>query len=81
MADLKLPKQDSATGRALKSAAFAVSGFVIGLVYTVWAVPGVPAAVIDYVQKNAWQVLLTIGIPAGLLSFIWNFFRKNVPNY
>lgn len=81
MADIKLPKQDSATGRGLKTAAQAMIGFTVGLVAVVWAVPGVPQAVLDYVQNNAIQVLLLVGVPSGLTSFIWNLLRKNVKTY
>lgn len=82
---MKLPSQDSATGRGIKTFIQAVGGFIVGLVVTVWAVPGVPQAVINYVQQNAAQVLLTIGLPVavstGVISFIWNFLRKDVKNY
>ncbi len=76
-----LPSQDSAVGRALKTAVQAAAGFVIGLIITVWAVPGVPDAVADYVQKNIGQALLLVGVPAGLTSLVWNLLRKNVDKY
>jgi hypothetical protein len=81
VADINLPKQDSATGRGLKTAVQAMIGFTVGLLFTVWAVPGVPAAVLNYVQDNAIKVLLLVGVPSGLTSFVWNLFRKNIPNY
>ncbi len=76
-----LPGQDSATGRGIKTALQAVVGSLVGLVVTVWAVPGVPEAVFDYVQKNLVQILLMVGIPSGVASFVWNYFRKDVKNY
>lgn len=76
-----LPSQDSSTGRAGKTALQAVLGFVIGLFVVVWGVPGVPEAVIDYVKNNAVQILLLVGVPSGLVSFVWNFFRKDIENY
>ncbi len=78
---IRLPQQDSSTGRAIKTFLQALIGFAIGLVLVVWAVPGVPEAVVQYVQNNFVQVLLTAGIPAGITSFVWNLSRKNIPNY
>jgi hypothetical protein len=78
---MKLPNQDSATGRALKTAAQAAIGFVTGLAFVVWAVPGVPEAVINYVKDNIVQVMIFVGVPSGITSFVWNLFRKDVRNY
>jgi uncharacterized membrane protein YGL010W len=76
-------KQDSATGRALKTAAQAFIGFIIGLVVVVWNVQGVPHAVFDYLKANMGSALLTIGLPtaiaSGMTSFFWNAVRKDVP--
>lgn len=81
--DLKnsLPAQDSAVGRALKTFAQAIIGFVIGLLITVWTVPGVPDAVWVYVKNNLGQILLLVGVPSGATSLVWNLLRKNVENY
>lgn len=78
---MRLPNQDSAIGRAGKTAIQAVVGFSIGLVIVVWAVPGVPDAVWNYIQGNLVQVLLSVGLPAGVTSLVWNLFRKDVKNY
>lgn len=78
---MRLPSQDSSTGRALKTAVQAVIGFAIGLLIVVWNVPGVPYAVQNYIQGHIVEVLLAIGLPAGLTSLVWNFFRKDVPDY
>ncbi len=85
MNNLRLPSQDSATGRGIKTALQTVIGFTVtfftGLILAVWQVDGVPQVVLNYVQHNFIQVLLSIGIPAGVAGFVWNYFRKNVPNY
>lgn len=82
MNNLRLPTQDSSTGRALKTVAFAIGGFAIGLAVTIWAVPGVPAAAILFIRNNLAITLLAAGVPAGILNFVWNVvFRKSVPNY
>lgn len=75
---MRLPEQDSAVGRGLKTTVQAIIGFMIGLVVVVWAVPGVPAAVLQYVQHNWVSIALTFGIPSGVASFVWNkFFRSD----
>lgn len=76
-----LPAQDSAVGRALKTFVQAIIGLLIGLVVTIWAVPGVPTAVTNYLQNNLLQVLLTVGVPSGFASLVWNLLRKDVKNY
>lgn len=78
---MRLPNQDSATGRAIKTAAQAIIGFSIGLAIAVWTVPGVPNAVWNYVQGNLVEVLLSVGVPAGLTSLVWNLIRTDVKNY
>lgn len=82
---MNLPKQDSATGRGLKTALQAIIGFVIGLSIAVYQVPGVPEIISSYIQKHSLDVVLNIGVPtalaSGLVSFVWNYFRKDVKNY
>ena len=76
----RLPKIDSATGRGLKTTAFsAVSAFVIfstGLLSVIQGVPGCSEAVVSYIQTNALQLALLMGIPAGIFSFVWNMVMR-----
>lgn len=78
---LRLPTQDSSTGRGIKTFFQVIVGFVIGLAVTIWTVPGVPSAVIVYLQHNLLQILLIAGVPSGIASFIWNLFRKGINTY
>lgn len=73
--------KDSALARGLRTAIQAIVGFIVGLVATVWAVPGVPQAVSTYMTGHAVQLALTVGLPAGLVAFLWNVLRKDVPNF
>lgn len=53
----------------------AVPGFFIGLVLTVWAVPGVKEAVFLYVQKDGLALLTLLfsgAVVTGLISFFQN---------
>lgn len=50
----------------------AVVGALVGLILAVWAVPGVPEVVVNYLQDNAIQLLLIIGIPSGIVAFVQN---------
>lgn len=72
--------KDTAVMRGVRTAIQAIVGFVMGLIGVVWAVPGVPQAVSSYVGSHGIQLALAVGIPAGLVSFIWNWFRKDVKN-
>lgn len=70
---------DTAFMRGVRTAIQAAIGFIVGLVITVWAVPGVPAAVSAYVAGHWIQLALTMGLPSGAAAFIWNAMRKDVP--
>lgn len=54
----------------------AIIGSLIGLVAVVWAVPGVPEAVIEYAKSNWLPILLTIGFPSGLVAYVQNKLGK-----
>ena len=76
--------QDTALMRGVRTAIQAMLGFVVGLVGAVWAVPGVPEAVHNYISQNAGAMALSVGLPAavasGLVAFGWNALRKDVKN-
>lgn len=78
---MRLPEQDSAVGRGVKTAVQAIIGFFFGLVVVVWNVPGVPGAVIDYTKQNIGQILMMGGLSAGFTSLVWNMLRRDVKNY
>jgi hypothetical protein len=71
--------QDNAVVRGIRTAIQAIIGAFVGLVLVVWAVPGVPEAVGNYLLDNFIPVALAVGIPSGLAGFIWNALRKDVP--
>jgi hypothetical protein len=63
---------DSALARGIRTFLQAV----IGTVIAIWSVPGVP----EVVGKNLLSSIVAIGVPTGLVSFVWNVLRKDVPN-
>jgi hypothetical protein len=74
---------DSARGRGIRTFVQALIGLFTGLLVTVWAVDGVPQAVFNYITSSLPNFLLLVGVPAGatgLVSYIWNVLRKDVPN-
>ena len=73
--------QDTALMRGVRTAIQAFIGVVVGLFTTIWSVPGVSEATVHYLGENALPLALAFGIPAGIASFIWNYLRKDVPNY
>lgn len=85
MNNLRLPGQDSATGRGLKTTLFStVSGLIVfstGLFGVLHSIPGCSDAVLDYIKNNALTFSLSIGIPTGVFSFVWNYLRTNIKNY
>lgn len=74
----KLLKGDTAVWRGVRTAVQAVIGFVTGLVAVVWAVPGVPQAVNNYLSGHVVQLAVGFGLSSGVAAFIWNALRKDV---
>jgi hypothetical protein len=70
--------KDTAVMRAVRTAIQTLAGVVLGLFTTVWAVPGVPDAVLTYLASNALVIGTAFGVPAGIVAFAWNYFRKDV---
>ncbi len=62
--------------KGVRTALQAIVGAFIGLILVVWAVPGVPEAVIEYLKSNAVPVLLAIGIPSGIVAWVQNLLGK-----
>ena len=82
---MKLPSQDSATGRGVKTGIQTAIGviivFVTGLIGVINGVPGCTEAIGNFIQANAIQLAGLFGISSGVVSFVWNFLRKDVVNY
>ena len=51
-------------------------GAIIGLIVVVWAVPGVPEAVVNYLQSYWLPILLSIGVPSGFVAWLQNRLGK-----
>lgn len=64
--------KNSAVGKGVRTAFQAMAGLVVGLVVVVWAVPGVPEVVTNYLVNNALQVLLVVGVPSGAVAYLQN---------
>lgn len=62
--------------KGIRTALQAIVGALIGLIVVVWAVPGVPEAVIEYATTNLVPLLLAVGIPAGLIAWVQNRLGK-----
>lgn len=83
--DVKLPSQDSATGRGLKTT---LQGFIgaavalfVGLLAVTRTVPGCNEAIMKFFYDNLLLLAGGAGVSSGVVSFVWNLFRKDVKNY
>lgn len=56
----------------------AIPGFFIGLIVTVWAVPGVPEAVKQYVLTEGVGLLIILGISASVVTGLVSYFQNRV---
>lgn len=55
----------------------AALGALIGLITVVWAVPGVPEAVINYVTSpQVLYLIAAIGVPSGVVAWVQNLLGK-----
>lgn len=67
--------KNSPSAKGFRTFIQAIPGFFIGLVVTVWAVPGVSEAVFKYVQNEGLALLAILFSGAaftGLISFFQN---------
>lgn len=62
--------------RGVRTAIQSMIGAVIGLIAVVWAVPGVPEAVINYLQTYWLPVILSVGLPSGIVAWLQNRLGK-----
>lgn len=69
--------QDTAVMRAVRTLIQSLAGLALAI----WAVPGVPQVVHNYLTSNLVTVAIAVGLPAGLVALVWNLFRKDVPNF
>lgn len=74
MANVKTTRTPLAKG--VRTGVQSIVGSLVGLVVVVWAVPGVPEAVTNYATNNWLPILLTIGIPSGLVAYAQNKLGK-----
>lgn len=87
MDNLRLPEQDSATRRGLKTSAQAFIGtFLVipisNLIIKLWAIPGVPEVVQAWMMDYFVLIATSLGISSGLVAFVWNvLLRKDVKTY
>lgn len=72
----KITNKNTPEGKGLRTAAQAMVGFIVGLFVYVWAVPGVPEAVINYLSDNWLPLLLATGVPAGAVAWVQNLLEK-----
>lgn len=68
--------KNTPAGKGIRTAFQAMAGFVLGLVAYVWAVPGVPEAVVSYLSQNWLPMLLVAGVPAGAVAWVQNLIEK-----
>lgn len=87
--NLRLPSQDSTTGRSLKSGFYGAVAAVVTFLVTLWGVihgvPGCADVIVQYAREHwlelAIQLGAAIGLQTGALSFIVNSFRPSVKQY
>lgn len=60
--------KNTPTAKGIRTAYQAIVGFVVGLVITIWAVPGVPDAVTGYLMDNWVMLIASLGLTTGIFS-------------
>lgn len=62
--------------KGIRSFLQVIPGFLVGLAFTIWAVPGVPDAAWAYISQNAGQLFVSLGLSTGfatgLIAFVQN---------
>ena len=70
---MRLPSKDSALAKGI----YTFFQALIGLAIAVWAMPGVQGVV----YQHAVTYFGTVGVSTGVVAYIWNLIRTDVPNY
>ncbi len=68
--------KNTPAGKGLRTAFQAILGSLVGLFMVVWQVDGVPEAVATYATDNWLPIVLAIGVPSGLISWLQNKLGK-----
>jgi hypothetical protein len=58
--------------RGLRTALQTLGGIALGLFTTVWAVEGVPQAVVNYLSGQALLLVGTSSVFAGIIGYLMN---------
>jgi hypothetical protein len=64
--------KDTAKGKGVRTAIQTVGGVILGLFTTVWAVDGVPEAVMNYLSTEAIILVGTSSVFAGVIGYLMN---------
>ena len=62
----------NAKTRGLRTALQTLAGVALGLFTTVWAVEGVPEAVMNYLSSQALLLVGTSSVFAGVIGYLMN---------
>lgn len=64
--------KNTPAAKGIRTAYQVVVAFVVGLVAVIWAVPGVPEAVVGYFREYGIQTVLGAGAASGVASYLQN---------
>jgi hypothetical protein len=64
--------------KGIRTALQAIAGVVIGYLVFIWAVPGVPAATINFASTHILPLLIAAGVPSGVVAFVWNYAEQRI---
>ena len=68
--------KNSPEAKGIRTAYQAVGGTVVAFLYGLWALPGVPEYVTNFLKTEGFSLLLVlaalVGIPAGLIAYVQN---------
>ena len=60
--------KNTPAAKGVRTAYQSIIGFMVGLVAVVWAVPGVPEAITDYILNNWLTIVSSLGLSTGVFS-------------
>lgn len=64
--------------KGIRTGLQAIAGFVVGLFAVVWAVPGVPEVVSQYLLDNWLMVVASFGISTGIFAGIASWLQNRL---
>ena len=72
--------KNTPVGKGVRTGYQAIFATLVGFLYGLWSLPGVPEYITEFIRTHGVELLITlaalVGIPAGIIAFVQNRLGK-----